>query len=65
MSKCWQYGMDQVCVGVCLFCAGGFVCVCGLGVREIKFYNYSQVLQKAHFAEPGNAGVKKERGTKR
>lgn len=30
------------------------VCVCGLGVREIKFYNYSQVLQNfAHFAGRG------------
>lgn len=49
---------------MCLFCAGVCLCVCGLGVREIKFYNYSQVLQEAHFAEPGKAGVKRGRGQK-
>lgn len=51
------------CVLVCVCFAQVFLCVCGLGVREIKFYNYSQVLQKAHLLNR-EWGVKRERGQK-
>lgn len=48
----WIRG-SGVCWCVCVFVLRTCVCVCGLGVREIKFYNYSQVLQNAHFAGRG------------
>lgn len=51
--------------GVCVFVLRRCVCVCGLGVREIKFYNYSQVLQKAHYAGPEKGCGKRGRGKKR